>query len=86
MPSEQMSKFVEKMCNQFTMNKDSIRVLSGGKFLQANQTNYTLKDAGIHEGSTICLHGGCLTDEYQSNSFPRNYNKAVGSGAPTNVI
>ena len=36
MPSEQVSKFVEKMANQFVMNKDSVRVLCGGKFLQAN--------------------------------------------------
>jgi len=41
MPSEQISKFVDKMCTQFSMNRELLRVISGGKFIKFNEPNFT---------------------------------------------
>ena len=37
MAVELVSKFVEKMCIQFTLNKDSLKILSNGKLVDLTQ-------------------------------------------------
>ena len=41
MPAELVSKFVDKMCLQFTMNKETIKFLTNGKAVQFNQPGLT---------------------------------------------
>ena len=41
MQTELASSFIDKMCNQFTMSRDSLRVLSNGKLIRFNQPNLT---------------------------------------------
>ena len=34
MPAELTCKFIEKMCQQFNLNKDAIRLLSGSRLIK----------------------------------------------------
>ena len=41
MPAELVSKFVDKMCAQFTMNKETVKVLTNGKNVNYSQPGFT---------------------------------------------
>ena len=41
MPAELVSKFVDKMCTQFAMNKETIKFLTQGRQIEFNQPGFT---------------------------------------------
>ena len=47
---------------------------------------FRLKDAGVADGSVICLLGGSLMEDFQKTAYPPGYNRPLATGAPSNVI
>ena len=41
MPAELVSKFVDKMCLQFSLNKESVKFLTSGNVIQYNLPGFT---------------------------------------------
>lgn len=68
------------------MNKETLKVLTNGKILNCNQPGYTLKDAGIFDGSQVIFMGGSLMEEFHKKAYPSGYNRPLATGVPTNVI